>query len=408
MLFWIAATIILIIVLVWLLWPVFKRTDDAKAHHQSETAFYKSQLANIERDFERGVLSDLDAKNLRSEVARNLIAADQREKEGGVTSSLSNGAKYAISGGVMVVLVAALFGLYPSMGAQGYPDMPLKERIAQAKELRKNRPSQTEFESRLPVFSDAGVNARHLELVKQLRLALEARKEDLEGHRLLASNEAAMGNYQAAHKAQIKVIEILGPKATDTDYAILADLMIQAGRGYVSPEAETALTRSLQVNPDNQMARYYSGLMFAQNMRPDLAFRIWRPLYEASSADAPWVPPLVDQLPHVARLAGVKYKLPEKTALAGPSQEDVENAADMAPEDRQEMIKSMVSQLSDRLATQGGSAQEWARLISAHGVLGNIEQAAAIWTEARLVFKGKPEMLKLIDAAATKAGLGEK
>ena len=69
------------------------------------------------------------------------------------------------------------------------------------------------------------------------------------------------------------------------------------------------------------------------------------------------------------------------------------------------MIQGMVAQLSDRLATEGGSAQEWARLIGALDVLGQTERATAIYNEAQQVFADAPQALAIIQAAARQAGL---
>ncbi len=55
-----------------------------------------------------------------------------------------------------------------------------------------------------------------------------------------------------------------------------------AAGGYVSPEAEAALSEVLRREPSNGRARYYTGLLYAQTGRPDLAFRVWRPLLEDS------------------------------------------------------------------------------------------------------------------------------
>jgi cytochrome c-type biogenesis protein CcmH len=80
-------------------------------------------------------------------------------------------------------------------------------------------------------------------------------------------------------------------------------------------------------------------------------------------------------------------------------------AAEMTPEARMEMIQGMVAGLSDRLATEGGPPEDWARLIGALGVLGNTEQAAAIAAEAEQVFAGNDAALSLIAEARTRAGL---
>ena len=91
--------------------------------------------------------------------------------------------------------------------------------------------------------------------------------------------------------------------------------------------------------------------------------------------------------------------------MPGPSAEDVENAAEMSQEEQQEMIRGMVEQLNERLATEGGTPTEWARLISVLGVLGETERAQAIWDEAQTVFAGKEAALEEILAGARSAGL---
>ena len=89
----------------------------------------------------------------------------------------------------------------------------------------------------------------------------------------------------------------------------------------------------------------------------------------------------------------------------GPTAADIDAAAQMAPADRQAMIEGMVGQLSDRLATQGGPPEDWAKLIRSLGVLGEHDEAAAILAEARTKHAGDPTALAEIEAAGRDAGL---
>jgi len=93
--------------------------------------------------------------------------------------------------------------------------------------------------------------------------------------------------------------------------------------------------------------------------------------------------------------------------LKGPSPEDIAAASDMTDGDRMDMIRGMVSQLSDRLATQGGGPSEWARLINALGVLGDIEQAKTIFANAKEVFASNMGALDQVTAAARQIGIAE-
>jgi cytochrome c-type biogenesis protein CcmH len=79
----------------------------------------------------------------------------------------------------------------------------------------------------------------------------------------------------------------------------------------------------------------------------------------------------------------------------------------MDPEAQQEMIRGMVAGLAERLATQGGTEQDWARLINAYGVLGEQDRAQEIWAEAQVVFAAEPERLEVVRAAAARAGVAE-
>jgi cytochrome c-type biogenesis protein CcmH len=99
----------------------------------------------------------------------------------------------------------------------------------------------------------------------------------------------------------------------------------------------------------------------------------------------------------------VNFELPAPR-LKGPSAADIEAASDMSAEDREDFIRSMVAQLSDRLATEGGSAAEWARLISSYGILGEVENAKIIWTEAQAVFGSDQGAMEQLRAAAKSAG----
>jgi len=144
-------------------------------------------------------------------------------------------------------------------------------------------------------------------------------------------------------------------------------------------------------------------IIWLQQQMADIAFRLWRPLIE-SGEDTYHIALARLQIENAAQRAGLEYTLPE---TVGPTVEDMANAEDMSEEDRASMIQGMVAQLSDRLATEGGSAAEWARLISAYGVLGETENAAAIWTEAQGVFVENESAMDILRAAAQSAGVAE-
>ena len=241
------------------------------------------------------------------------------------------------------------------------------------------------------------MDARYKTLLGQLRTTVAQRPDDIQGHTLLMQQERRIGNFIAAKDAQLRIATLKGDSVNTQDLADLGELQVLAAGGYVSPEAEMSLRASLAQDATNGTARYYLGLMLLQTGRPDQAFRIWDDLLRAGPEDAPWIPPIVAQIEELAELAGVSYALPEigSSALRGPSAEDIDNARDMTPAERMDMIGSMVSGLSQRLAEEGGPARDWARLISSLGVLGEWERAQAIHANAIEVFADDPNALDM-------------
>ncbi|GAB4271311.1 MAG: c-type cytochrome biogenesis protein CcmI [Pararhodobacter sp.] len=371
---------------------------------------YAAQLREIDRDRERGIVSGDEAERLRAETARRLLDADRKAR-----ADLSESPRSARTVVLVALLAVPLLAgaIYWNTGQYAYEDMPLALRHQAAQEARAARPSQTELETawmrdpnRMPPPEP---EPRYLELMQQLRAALVERPNDLQGYRLLATNEANLGNHAAAAAAWVRVIEIQGEDADPRDMEQLAENMILATGGIVSPEAEVVIERLLQREPRNGTARYYLGLMFAQTGRPDLTFRLWRGLLEDSQPGDPWVPAIRGTIEQLAEIAGVRYTLPpiEAVGARGPSAADMAAAANMTPEQRQEMIGNMVEGLAARLANQGGTPEEWARLINALGTLGQTDRARAILGEARTVFADQPQALALINAAGERLGASD-
>lgn len=371
---------------------------------------YRTQLKEVERDAARGVIGPDEAERLKAEVGRRILAADTAMKTESETGGQPRGATALMA--VIVIAILAGGGLYTywRLGAPGYGDLALKDRIAMAEERRATRPSQAEGEAAAPPIPEMPrADSQFTELVGKLRAAVAQRPDDLQGQALLVRNEAVLGNFTQAYAAQKRVIEIKGDEADATDYADLADMLILAAGGYVSPEAEEALRGALSRDRQNGTALYYWGLMLTQNDRPDQAFNIWNNLLRKGPADAPWIAPIRAQITQVAKAAGVDFTMPEAAApaLRGPSAEDMANAAEMTDEDRQAMIRGMVEQLSERLASEGGTAAEWSRLISAYGVLGEKDRAREIWTEAQGRFADRPDDLATVRQGAQAAGVAE-
>lgn len=390
------------------------RARRAAAEDSTERAMrvYKDQLKEVDRDLARGIIPASEAERLRLEISRRILDLDKAEHQRPV-GRLSPDTARRIMLGVLAVAILGGPALYFRAGAPGYLDMPLAQRHIEAQELRRNRPDQLALEAEFEAaFGDRALppeNAELEPLVEQLRAALVNRPEDLTGFTLLAQNEARLGNLRAAIEAQEHVIALQGDAAPVDDIAFLLDLMVLAAGGLVSPQADEAIERILQRDPVNGVALYYTGRMYAQTDRPDMTFRIWRRLHDVSPGDAPWMPEIRAALPELARISGEpRFQLPPRPApasVAQPVEIDPGMMDDLTEAEQIEMIEGMVESLAARLANQGGTSDDWARLIRAMVVLDRRDQARAILQEARTVFAGRSDDLALIDAAAQDAGL---
>jgi cytochrome c-type biogenesis protein CcmH len=374
---------------------------------------YRQQLSDVDKDLQRGVINESDAQRIRTEVSRRILAADALLQKQSTGSIQPQGLSRVTLLLTATLLIGGTIVLYSVLGAPGYGDMGLSDRIAAAEDYAKNRPSQAEAEARVPSQPPADLEQDYIALVAQLRETAGQRPEDAQGQALLAQHEANLGNFAAAYQAKQNYIRIMSGDIEAQDFSEQAELMIMAAGGYVSPEAEDLLDQTLSLDPRDGPARYYYGLLQGQLNRPDIAFRVWADTLRMGPKGAPWITGIEAQIEEMAFRAGVDYtpiSPPGNTAaappaLAGPSAEDLAAAEELSVAERQEMVQGMVARLSDRLATEGGTAEEWARLIGALGVLGDTERAQAIYDEAKTRFAEDAEILARLAAVAQQSGL---
>lgn len=380
------------------------RAADTPAMH--DLRVYRGQLEGVDRDLTRGIIAGDEAARLRLEIGRKVLEADRalQREAGPVTRSVSA----PVMAAVLAVLAVAAFGLYQWLGVPGMPDEPIAAREAEAQRAYAARPSQAEAEATAAKTMPAPPppDPEYAALVEQLRAAVAKRPDEPQGFALLAEHEARLGHPVAAEAAMRRLIALRGPQATADDHARLAGLMVEAAGGVITAESEAELAQALRMDPGQPQARYMQGLLMIQNHRPDRAFPIWRALLEEGPADAPWAAPIRRVITDLAWFAGEPdYQPPAENALPGPDAGAMAAAQTMSEADRQQMIQGMVANLEARLAGQGGTAQEWARLIGALHVLGNDAHAREILTEARGRFAAVPDALAAINAAAAQAGL---
>jgi cytochrome c-type biogenesis protein CcmH len=91
--------------------------------------------------------------------------------------------------------------------------------------------------------------------------------------------------------------------------------------------------------------------------------------------------------------------------LPGPSATDIAAAAQMKPDQQNQMIVGMVARLADRLKQDGSDVEGWLRLVRAYSVLGERDKANAAAADARRALAGDPDKIRRIDELVKELGL---
>ena len=403
--FWLSIVIILAFVCV-----IYYQTLKKNAVQKKENAdlkFYKIQLSEIEKDIAKGAISTEEAEQLKVEVSRRILKNKNQSLLKFSFQSANARLKFALILGIFTSFLS--LGLYSSLGSLGYFDFSQENRIEAAKLLKETRPSQQEAWDAL--LDEKTINTPEGEMggiITKLRKISQERPNDIMGLRYLVRTEASLNNFENAAIAQMSLVILLGEQVLTEDLYQLAELMVISLNGYVSPEAEVLFRKVLSQDDDNGGALYYLGLMYANLDRPDLSFEIWRKLLNRGPDDAPWIPLIRQQIVEVAWRAGNnRYELPTNTIVPanGPTQADIEASNEMTADERQEMISNMVEGLANRLASEGGTSDEWARLIKALSVLGESDRAKKIWAEALNIYNNSPADLRVINDIAKEIGI---
>lgn len=384
--FWIAATVLALAAAVWVARPLALARRSAQPRAAFDEQIFRDQLLELDRDVDRGVLSEDESRAARVEVSRRLLAAAAERERTTAHQPAPKVASYALA--AAVVLGAPALGLlvYAQIGAPLLPDQPVATRV-------ESRPGQIAAERLMgPRLAPPleGPEAAELEsLVAQLQQSMAEPDADPRGLFLLARSQSQLGRFPDAWRSYGRLLGATGGEAPGAVFAAMAESMILSAQGYVSPEAETALREALLRDPEDPIARYYLGMAYAQTARVQPAMRVWADLIARSPADAPWVATTRTQMAELAAAAGVVA--PAVQALADD------------PEAARASLEDVVAQLDARLTESGGAPQEWAQLVRSYKALDQPDRAADADARARAALGPLPEPLVAFETALATA-----
>jgi cytochrome c-type biogenesis protein CcmH len=362
-----------------LLWPVFRRQRPAP-REGFEIEVYRDQLAEIDRDRERGLIAPDEARAARLEIERRLLRSVGDAGDPAPPSRESGRRGVALAAALLAPTLAAV--IYAGLGSPGLPDQPLASR----EDRQPETPGQPDVRQMV-----AGLEAR-----------LAREPGDLEGWLMLARSRGVLGNMPGAIEAYRQAQGL----ATDDPRVVggLGEALTAAAGGVVTPEAEGLFDRLAGIEPRDPRAAFYLGWASYQAGYHQAALEGWRRLLAATPADAPWRPRVVEAVRAAAQQLGLdaeavlaQIRAPPAAAAAAapqPSAEDVARAAEMPPEQQAEMIRGMVDKLQARMDADGGDAEGWLRLAQSRLVLGEDDRARATFEKALSLHPDDPELVK--------------
>ncbi len=373
---------------------------------------YRDQLRELDADVARAVITAAEADAARVEIQRRLISTDDSgHDDGGAEVPARAGARRAVAIGVAVLVPVVGLSIYIWLGNPGAPTAPpLRPQppIPAGAQRTEPPPAQT---TQIQPRGEMPPNELDAN-IERLRQHLDRQPGNLQGWMLLARSLTAVERYGEAAAAYQKAAAI-DPDNTDVKTSA-AEAMVMASGGRVTREAAAVFRDVLSLQPNDPASRYYIALGKAQAGEFRDAFDMWRSLLLDAPADAPWRQAVAQRVGELAAQLGldIATAVPQATTDAsapqtaqpsgdeerrGPTAEDLEAAANMSPEERQQFIRGMVVGLAARLEEDPHDPQGWRRLVQVYGVLSEREKAFA--SMARAVAKLPDDVVALLSVA---------
>jgi cytochrome c-type biogenesis protein CcmH len=285
-----------------------------------------------------------------------------------------------------VLIPAGALAVYIPMGKPNLPGQPFASRETN---------------------QDGGPPGQIMQAIAKLEQHLKDQPNDLQGWLLMAQTYTRMGRFDDSVEAYRHAVGISQGKESGI-LSSYAEAMIAANQGMVPEEATRTFEAVLQSDPNDARARYYLALARGQAGDMRGALDRWVELAAQSPADAPWLPTVRQRITETAGQLGIDVAsvMPQPlpaiqqneaaantTSAPGPTREQMAGAADMTPEQRQDMIRGMVDNLATKLRENPNDADGWLRLGRAYKVLGEQDKSTEALASGAKAAPGRVDVL---------------
>lgn len=406
----------------------------AERAHDPDAAVYRDQLAELEADQARGVLSETEVASARTEIARRLL----KHSGDGTSLPAPSTRKPPVSGlatdkvllGAVTAIPLLGLGLYLAVGRPDLPGRPFVERL--------NATPET---------------ATAQDLIAKVEQRLRENPGDGMGWQVIAPVYIGQGRFAEAGMAYERAIKLLGE--TPERVMGLAKALVLANNGMVVPPARAAYSRVLQLDSNRAEAKFWLAIADEQSGKTAEAVSAFRKMLAEAPSDAPWreavearlqsllakvdgvSPPADAGSPSLAIPGAASSTAPGALASgpsggmavgtgapggmsapvlapasgpkppgAGPTPAEFVAAAEKLPvEMRDMMLGRMISRATEAVKSAPQDAAAWSRIITGYKALGKTAEAAEALKQARAALSGDQAAQTELDALAKSLGL---
>jgi cytochrome c-type biogenesis protein CcmH len=389
MIVWIVAGAMTFAAIAAVLVPLLRRQHGSVDSAAYDIEVYKDQLDKVGEDYDRGLLTAEQVRDSKTEISRRILSADRQRKIAAPEASQSRSTNRILAVVLALSIPALALGFYARVGAPDLPSQPFAERQSQGTQTASGQMSLSQS-------------------VTNLARRLQNEPDDLDGWILLGQTYKSLGQYREAVEAYLKARDLdAGDAELNSAYG---EALYLAAQRIVTPASRKAFEEAVQIDAGEPRARYYLAMAQEQAGNRQAALDAWAAMVADAPADAPWLPSVRDQIAKVAGQLGLdaaavtpQPKAP--SAPPGPTAADRAAAANMSPEERQQMIERMIAGLANRLVENPMDFQGWIRLIRAYAVQDKTDAARRALATARKTFQAAPFPTRQLASLARELGL---
>ena len=264
--FWIAATVLIILALVFVLYPVVFYRPEAKRNadlRNQNLMAYRTRMKELDDELAAGILDEDNYRQLKEELAGTMLDdIPEHEKPG--RSVTGRRSAVVVSLLALVLLPPSAFLMYQEWGA-----MDQVEQFVTMKQMQ---------------GTDAGRATRLAELADTLREKLNASPDNPDGWAMLGQTYMRLERYGDAGWAFRKLADSVAEDSNARSVALglAAQAFFFQSKGEMSEQVRSAIDEALSLNPDEVNALGLLGIhSFSEENYPE-AIRYWERIVEVA------------------------------------------------------------------------------------------------------------------------------